>query len=160
MLGTIIIREMQEYIKSKKLLIGMLGTIILVTITTVINIEDYAKRQQDYIDTQNKQYKNLFSKSFVARPPQLLSILVQGKDRKLGDIAIISDSYIPVKTSGYLEEISQNKRLTIGFDTIDFAFIVRVVLSLFVIFLVYPFRTMWTTLPLKLRDGLVLGVGA
>ena len=25
---------------------------------------------------------------------------------------------------------------------------------------VYPFRTMWTTIPLKLRDGLVLDVGA
>ncbi len=31
--------------------------------------------------------------------------------------------------------------------------------ALFMVFFLYPVRTMWTTLPPELRDGLVLDVG-
>ena len=80
MLTTIIVREIQEYIKSKKFLIGLFITLILITITTVINIEDYTKRQQDYLDAKREMGKwNVF------RPPQVLSILALGKDQKLGN---------------------------------------------------------------------------
>ncbi|MBT4483608.1 MAG: ABC transporter permease subunit [Candidatus Latescibacteria bacterium] len=133
MLGTIIIREIQEYIKSKKLLIWMLVTIILVTITTVINIEDYAKRQQDYLDAKREM-----GKWSVFRPPQVLSILALGKDQKLGNRAEISSGSIAVNTTGYMGSFrSMHEKYLSGFGRIDFVFIVRFVLSMMVIFLAF-----------------------
>ncbi|MBT4482268.1 MAG: ABC transporter permease subunit [Candidatus Latescibacteria bacterium] len=137
MLGTIIIREIQEYIKSKKLLICLLVTLFLVAFSTVINTRDYVKRNQEYLDGRNEK-KHFYSRAlYVYKAPQVLSILYSGKDRKLGNKALIMDGQIPTQTTGYLGFRSQHTRFTTEFDVIDYAFIVRIVLSLFVIFLAY-----------------------
>ena len=165
MLRTIIKREIQEYLRSSKFLIGFLITVILITISTIININDYKQRNKDYLAAQ----KDLTGDRFyvrVFRQPEVLSTLVQGKDRKLGNRIQMTYLNLPYRTSGYMGSFSsQHHRFMAGFAAIDFAFVVRVVLSLMVIFLAYnaiseeKFRgTLKLMLANRLpRDQLLLG---
>jgi ABC-type transport system involved in multi-copper enzyme maturation permease subunit len=137
MLKAIVQREILEYLKSSKFLIGLCLTVVLVGISTFINIGDYQQRQQDYLDAK----QSLKGRSVVIeifRKPQILSTLVQGKDRELGSRIEITYWSLPNQTSGYMGEYaSQHQRYVWGFASVDFAFVVRVVLSLMVIFLAY-----------------------
>ena len=47
MLRTIIKREILEYLKSAKFLIGIGVTLILATGSTIINVQDYKLRKQE-----------------------------------------------------------------------------------------------------------------
>jgi len=49
MLRTIIKREIQEYLKSLKFLIGLLITVVLVTVSTFISLNEYRQRHADYL---------------------------------------------------------------------------------------------------------------
>jgi len=131
----IIKREILEYFKSSKFLIGLLLTVVLITISTVINIGDYQQRQQDYLDASKDAEKSFRVEIF--RQPQMLSTLVLGKDRKLGNRLEFNYLNLPTRTSGYMGFASQHQRYFSGFAAVDFAFVVRVVLSLLVIFLAY-----------------------
>jgi ABC-type transport system involved in multi-copper enzyme maturation permease subunit len=137
MLKAIVQREILEYLKSSKFLIGLGLTVVLVAMSTFINIGDYQQRQQDYLDAkQNLESRGIDVKIF--RKPQVLSTLVQGRDRELGSRMEISYLNFPIQTSGYMGEFaSQHHRYLSGFASVDFAFVVRVVLSLMVIFLAY-----------------------
>jgi ABC-type transport system involved in multi-copper enzyme maturation permease subunit len=137
MLKAIIKREILEYLKSSKFLIGLCLTIVLVGMSTFINIGDYQQRQQDYLDAkQSLKSQGIDIKIF--RKPQILSTLVQGRDRELGSRMEISYLYVPIQPSGYMGEFaSQHHRYLSGFESVDFAFVVRVVMSLMVIFLAY-----------------------
>jgi len=137
MLRAIIQREILEYLKSSKFLIGLGLTVVLVGMSTFINIGDYEQRQQDYLDAiQNFERRGI--SVLIFRKPQVLSTLVQGKDRELGSRIEINFLYLPIQTSGYMGEFaSQHHRYVSGFACVDFAFVVRVVLSLMVIFLAY-----------------------
>ena len=137
MLGIIVKREMQEYLRSSKFLIGFLITVILITISTIININDYKQRNQDYLDAKREMSEKSFRVT-IYRQPQILSTLIQGKDRKLGNRIEVNYMNIPARTSGYMgEHTSQHHRYLAGFSAVDFAFVVRVILSLMVIFLAY-----------------------
>jgi ABC-type transport system involved in multi-copper enzyme maturation permease subunit len=137
MLKAIIQREILEYLKSSKFLIGLCLTIVLVGMSTFINIDDYQQRQQDYLDAkQNLKIQSIDIQIF--RKPQILSTLVQGRDRELGSRMEFSFLNLPIQPSGYMgESASQHYRYVSGFESVDFAFVVRVVLSLMVIFLGY-----------------------
>jgi ABC-type transport system involved in multi-copper enzyme maturation permease subunit len=137
MLKTIAQREILEYLKSSKFLIGLCLTVVLVGMSTFINISDYQQRQQDYLDAkQSLESQGIDVKIF--RKPQILSTLVQGRDRELGSRMEISYLNLPIQTSGYMGEFaSQHHRYVSGFESVDFAFVVRVVMSLMVIFLAY-----------------------
>ena len=137
MLKAIIKREILEYLKSSKFLIGLCLTIVLVGMSTFINIGDYEQRQQDYLDAkQSLKSQGIDIKIF--RKPQILSTLVQGRDRELGSRMEISYLHVPIQPSGYMGEFaSRHNRYVSGFESVDFAFVVRVVLSLMVIFLAY-----------------------
>jgi len=52
MLKAIIQREILEYLKSCKFLIGLCMSMVLVGIGTFINVGDYRQRQQDYLDAK------------------------------------------------------------------------------------------------------------
>jgi ABC-type transport system involved in multi-copper enzyme maturation permease subunit len=137
MLKTIIKREILEYLKSAKFLIGLGITLALAAGSTVINVQDYKGRLQDYQSASQELKSDRFYKRLY-RPPQVLSTLIQGKDRKLGNSINFTYLNIPSTTSGYMGEgLSQHHRLVSGFAAVDFAFIVRVVLSLMVVFIAY-----------------------
>ncbi len=130
-------REFLDSLKSLRFLIGLVVTVALTGISTWISVSDYAQRQQEYSAARQEFAGDIFRVKLF-RPPEPLSVLVQGKDRSLGNLAELTPMDIPVKTSGYMGEyLSQHHRYVSGFEAIDFAFIVRVVLSLMVIFLVY-----------------------
>jgi ABC-type transport system involved in multi-copper enzyme maturation permease subunit len=137
MLKAIIKREILEYLKSSKFLIGLCLTIVLVGMSTFINIGDYQQRQQDYLDAkQSLKSQGIDIKIF--RKPQILSTLIQGRDRELGSRMEISYLNLPIQPSGYMGEFaSQHHRYVSGFESVDFAFVVRVVMSLMIIFLAY-----------------------
>jgi ABC-type transport system involved in multi-copper enzyme maturation permease subunit len=137
MLRTIIKREILEYLKSAKFLIGLGITLALAAGSTVINVQDYKGRLQDYQAAMQEMKSDRFY-IHLYRPPQVLSTLIQGKDRKLGNSITVTYLDIPSTTSGYMGEgRSQHHRLVSGFAAVDFAFIVRVVLSLMVVFIAY-----------------------
>jgi ABC-type transport system involved in multi-copper enzyme maturation permease subunit len=137
MLRTIIKREILEYLKSAKFLIGLGITLALAAGSTVINVQDYKGRLQDYQAAMQEMKSDGFYQHLY-RQPQVLSTLIQGKDRKLGNSITVTYLRIPSTTSGYMGEgSSQFHRLVSGFAAVDFAFIVRVVLSLMVIFIAY-----------------------
>jgi hypothetical protein len=101
MLKAIVQREILEYLMSSKFLIGLCLTVVLVGISTFINIGDYQQRQQDYLDAkQGLKIQRISVK--IARKPQILSTLVQGRDRELGSLIQISYLYLPIQTSGYM----------------------------------------------------------
>jgi ABC-type transport system involved in multi-copper enzyme maturation permease subunit len=137
MIWTIARRELFEYVKSLRFLIGFLITIALMTISTIINLNDFKQRQQDY-DSAREEMKGDQFYVRVYRPPEELSTLVQGKDRTLGNRLEMTYMSIPPKTTGYMgEHASQHHRYVAGFSSVDFAFTVRIILSLMVIFLTY-----------------------
>jgi len=137
MLKTIIKREILEYLKSAKFLIGLGITLALAVGSTVINVQDYKGRLQDYQAAVQEMKSDGFYQHLY-RPPQVLSTLIQGKDRRLGNSITVTYLAIPSTTSGYMGEgTSQHHRLVSGFAAVDFAFIVRVVLSLMVVFIAY-----------------------
>jgi ABC-type transport system involved in multi-copper enzyme maturation permease subunit len=137
MLRTIIKREILEYLKSAKFLIGLGITLALAVGSTLINVQDYKGRLQDYQAAVQEMKSDGFYQHLY-RPPQVLSTLIQGKDRKLGNSITVTYLNIPSTTSGYMGEgTSQHHRLVSGFAAVDFAFIVRVVLSLMVVFIAY-----------------------
>jgi len=137
MLKTIIKREILEYLKSAKFLIGLGITLALAVGSTVINVQDYKGRLQDYQAAGQEMKSDRFYQHLY-RQPQVLSTLIQGKDRRLGNSITVTYLAIPSTTSGYMGEgTSQHHRLVSGFAAVDFAFIVRVVLSLMVVFIAY-----------------------
>jgi ABC-type transport system involved in multi-copper enzyme maturation permease subunit len=137
MLKTIIKREILEYLKSAKFLIGLGITLALAAGSTIINVGDYKARLQDYQSATQEMKSDRFY-IHLYRPPQVLSTLIQGKDRKLGNSITVTYMTLPSDTSGYMGEgQSEHHRLVSGFAAVDFAFIVRVVLSLMVIFIAY-----------------------
>jgi len=135
MLGTIIVHEIQEYIKSKKFLIGLFVIIVLVTLSTVINIEDFQRRNQDYHTALQLRQTGIIK---VYRPPQVLSIFSQGKEKLLGTTVTLTFGTIRTTTTGYMGLMfGKDNRLNAGFSAVDFIFLVKIVLSLIVIFFAY-----------------------
>jgi ABC-type transport system involved in multi-copper enzyme maturation permease subunit len=137
MLKTIIGREVLEYLKSAKFLIGLGITLVLAAGSAVINVQDFKQRQQDYQAAVQEMKGDRFYIRLY-RPPQVLSTLIQGKDRKLGNSITLTYITLPDRTSGYMGGgQSQHHRFISGFAAVDLAFIVRVVLSLLVVFIAY-----------------------
>jgi len=137
MIGVIYRREILDHLKSAKFLIGFGLTIAIAVAATIINAQDYGRRKQDYDAARRDLTGNKFD-IWVYRPPEVLSILVQGKDRNLGNKAQINYLMIPDRLTGYMSasQSVRTKSLS-GFGAVDFAFLVRVILSLLVIFLAY-----------------------
>jgi ABC-type transport system involved in multi-copper enzyme maturation permease subunit len=133
---TIVKKEFAEYTHSASFLIGLVIALGLASTSTFINARDFAQRQRDYTSAQEELKGNAFE-AHVFRRPEVLSVLVQGSDRRLGNYLRMSVMDLPAKPTGYLDWESQHQRCSAGFAAIDFAFVVRIVLSLMVIFLVY-----------------------
>jgi len=137
MLKAIVQREILEYLQSSRFLIGLSLTLVLVGMSTFVNIVDYSQRRQDYLDAQQNLKESGFRLDLF-RKPQILGILAQGKDREVGSRITVNYLNIPMQTTGYMgASASQHHRYQSGFASVDFAFIVRVVLSLMVVFLAY-----------------------
>jgi ABC-type transport system involved in multi-copper enzyme maturation permease subunit len=136
MLRTIIKREIVEYLKSAKFLIGLLIAVILTAASMTINVQDYAVRHQDYLDAKKELKTSGFEMS-VFREPRVLGTLARGKDRDLGNQLKMSVMNAPSALTGYMGGGLRGSARASEFSAVDFAFLVRVILSLLVIFLAY-----------------------
>lgn len=136
MLRTILRREFLEYLKSAKFLIGLLIVVVLTAASTLINTQDFVLRHQNYLDAKEELKSGGFELS-VFREPHMLGILARGKDRDLGDFVKLSVMDVPRRLSGYMNVRRPKYPSLVPFSAVDFAFLVRVVLSLMVAFLAY-----------------------
>jgi ABC-type transport system involved in multi-copper enzyme maturation permease subunit len=137
MLRTIIKREILEYLKSAKFLIGLLIAVVLTAAAMIINLQDYAIRHQDFLDAKKELTRSGFEIS-VFREPQVLGTLARGKDRDLGSQLKMSVMEAPRELTGYMGGgLRSTGPPSSEFSAVDFAFLVRVVLSLLVIFMAY-----------------------
>jgi ABC-type transport system involved in multi-copper enzyme maturation permease subunit len=137
MVGVIAKREILESLKSAKFLIGLLVALAIGAAATVINAQDYKQRQGDFAAAREELKGNKFDVQ-IYRPPEVLSILVQGKDRVLGSRASVNYLSIPDRLSGFATGgTAERQRSLSGFGSVDFSFLVRVVLSLMIVFLAY-----------------------
>ncbi len=130
-------REFLDYLKSLRFLIGVFVMVGLVALITLINVGDFKQREQEYTSALSEMKGDPFNVR-IYKAPQSLSTLVQGSDRSLGSRVDVTPYDIPVRSAGYLGQyVSEHSRYVAGFAAVDFAFIVRVVMSLMVIFLLY-----------------------
>lgn len=129
----ILLNTLKSGLKSHILVLGTVIITFLVAVTLFVNIEEFRLRQQDWLDASHELGKNE-----IVRKPQTLSILSIGMDSRLGVRARLFGSSIPSTASGYLKQSyadSLNKILTAL--SLDFNYIVRIIMSLMVIFIVY-----------------------
>jgi ABC-type transport system involved in multi-copper enzyme maturation permease subunit len=136
MLGTIVRREVLDHLKSARFQIALLITAVLAVTTALINVQDYAVRHQNYLDAREELKSGGFEIS-VFREPQVLSVLVRGKDRDLGDQARINYMSVPSQLTGYMNIRQRRSPSLAQLASVDFTFLVRVILSLVVVFLAY-----------------------
>ncbi|HVP89635.1 MAG TPA: ABC transporter permease subunit, partial [Terriglobales bacterium] len=136
MLRTIIKREILEYLKSAKFLVGLLIAIVLTAASTALNVQDYVTRHQDYLDAK-KEYKSNNFEIVLFREPQVLSAFARGKDRDMGSQTKMSVMNAPGPLTGYMGDEPGKSPSFAGFSAVDLAFIIRVVLSLLAVFLAY-----------------------
>ena len=124
MLRTLILRELFDYLKTTKFLIGMMLTVVLVVIVTLVNITEYTARKQAWLDSTREP-----STEVVFREPQPLSIFVQGVDLTVGDKnskrALINRQSDTVFDPAY------------NFGNVDLLFIIKIIISLLVVFFAY-----------------------
>jgi ABC-type transport system involved in multi-copper enzyme maturation permease subunit len=138
MLGTIVLHEIQEHLKSMKLQIGFILVISLIILSTIVNISDYTTRQQDSLNAKiSNQDSNGIRDITVFKQPHVLSVLVRGKEGILGNKASMDSYHIPANTTSYSGELGRTKNSTIFSESFDYLFITRTILSVLLIFLVY-----------------------
>jgi len=136
MFKTIVGREILEYLKSARFALGLIITVVLVAASTLINVEDYALRHQDFLDAK-KELQAESRRVNILRGPQVLSVLVRGKDKDLGEMARLWVGRVPNELSGTMNVRKPKFPSLARLSAVDFAFLVRVVMSLMVIFLAY-----------------------
>jgi ABC-type transport system involved in multi-copper enzyme maturation permease subunit len=136
MFKTIVVREFLEYLKSARFALGLIITVVLVAASTLINVEDYALRHQDFLDAK-KELQAESRRVNILRGPQVLSILVRGKDKDLGELVRVWVGDVPSELSGTMNVRKPKFPSLARLSAVDFAFLVRVVMSLMVIFLAY-----------------------
>jgi ABC-type transport system involved in multi-copper enzyme maturation permease subunit len=136
MLKTIIKREILEYLKSAKFLVGLLIAIVLTAASTSLNVQDHATRHQDYLDAK-KEFKSNGFVIVLFREPQILSAFARGKDRDVGSRTEMSVMNAPGPLTGYMGDEPGRSPAFAGFSAVDLAFIIRVILSLMAVFLAY-----------------------
>lgn len=136
MLKTIVVREILEYLKSAKFLVGLLIAVALTAASMMINLQDYATRHQDYLDAKKELKKSGFETT-VFREPQILGVLARGKDRDLGNQLRMSIMNAPGELTGYMSGGPRRSTAAPEVSAVDFVFLVRVILSLLVVFMAY-----------------------
>lgn len=138
MISAICIREIQDHLKSPAFFLGAIVVVFLTAYATVIAANDYRQRRDDCLAARaNVEVKT--NRFFIFREPNPMSIFVQGYDTRTGTTAILYPWTIPIRPSGYMSavETSQPERCDTVLPPIDYAFVVRVILSLLAIFLMY-----------------------
>lgn len=143
MLGTIIRKEIVESINSMKFIFTFLVVTVLVITGLVIGAKDYIEKKAD-ADTQPLRNQEMLTNQeswltagyvgiFESKQPYVLSIIDHGIDNSLGRSAQVS--------MGPDAQLDSSRNLISPilavFGEVDLTFVVKIILSLFVILLTY-----------------------
>jgi ABC-type transport system involved in multi-copper enzyme maturation permease subunit len=143
MLGTIIRKEIVESISSMKFLVTFVVVTMLVMTGLIIGAKDYLEKKAD-ADSQPLRNQEMLSAQdswltagyigmFESKRPYVLSIIDHGIDNSLGRSAAIS--------MGLDARLDESRNLVSPilavFGEVDLTFVVKIILSLFVILLTY-----------------------
>jgi len=129
-------RETLDNLMSLKFLFGTVLCLVLVVISMMVSLRDYQNRMDEYesaISEFNEKPDVLEFK--IYRKPEVLSIFACGFEKRFGNVATVYPT-IPVQAGGFMGA-SESAQFSAEFASIDFLFVVRVVLSLLAIFLSY-----------------------
>jgi len=140
MIWTITKREFTAHILSLNFSVCLLLSVILTALSSLLLTADYAKRLADY-DTGVSQSAEELRRTKVYsllrprlhRPPQPLSILAEGVDRKAGVTLTLSPREVPVRLVGG----RGTNEFAVVFPVLDFVGTVTVILSLLALLLSY-----------------------
>ena len=142
MLITLIRRELLDNLMTFRFAAAMFITLLLVVANAAVLIKDYERRLASYNTAVKKNHQQLRKAKtystidiYVNRPPNPLSILNVGLDKRLGNEIGISYTFVPSLWDAWMSG-SDNPFLNI-FNTIDIVFIFEVVLSLMALMFAY-----------------------
>ena len=140
MIGTIVKREFLDNLFSFKFIACVLVAIILTTISTIVHVNDYCDRLDDFNKgmasaqdalTQVPAYS--FLKIDIYKRPSALSIFIPGVEDESGNNVTITHREIPTSLKGGLQK---NEFATI-FSFFDLSSIIINIFTLLTIFLAY-----------------------
>jgi ABC-type transport system involved in multi-copper enzyme maturation permease subunit len=137
LIWTIAAREILDNLMSLKFLFGTLLCLALVVISTVVSLHDYQRRIDEH-ETAIANYRgepNFVPNPQIYRKPEILSIFVRGFEKRFGNVVNIDDK-VPVQAGGFMGTL-RSAEFSTEFSSIDFLFVVKVILSLLAIFLSY-----------------------
>ena len=142
MLLTLIRRELLDNLMTFRFAAAMFITLLLVVANAAVLIKDYERRLASYNTAVKKNHQQLRKAKtystidiYVNRPPNPLSILNVGLDKRLGNEIGISYTFVPSLWDAWMSG-SDNPFLNI-FNSIDIVFIFKVVLSLMALIFAY-----------------------
>ena len=129
MLQTITAREILDNLMSLKFLFGTILCLVLVIISTVVSLQDYQSRMEEYDNTLAEFEKSRsWSPVRILRKPEVLSIFACGFDKRFGNITASYAGRIPVESE--FIETEESGQFAAGFTSIDFVFVVKVLADL------------------------------
>ena len=138
MIWIVAAREILDSLMSLKFLFGTVLCLVLVVISTVVSLQDYQRRMDEYESAiaEFNEDPDIF-RARIHRKPAVLSIFVRGFEKRFGNVASTGHSgAMPVQAGGFMGT-SESAQFSAEFASIDFLFVVRVVLSLLAIFISY-----------------------
>jgi ABC-type transport system involved in multi-copper enzyme maturation permease subunit len=142
MFWIILRREFFDQLYSAKFAIGVILCLTLVSVSTYVSVKDYERRLLEYQMAEEERIKSreIHPDEYwvVYRKPEVMSIISNGYDKKIGNEVRVYHAY-QLRPTGYGEAIrSQNGAISAtGFASIDFSSVVRLFLSLLALFLAY-----------------------
>lgn len=139
MIWIVAARETLDNLMNLKFLFGTVLCLVLVAISTVVSLHDYQRRMDEY-DSAIAEYgkdRNVVYQPRIYRKPEVLSIFVRGFEKRFGNVVEWGwGGSVPVRAGGFMGT-SESAQFSAEFASIDFLFVVRVILSLLAIFLSY-----------------------
>ena len=126
MIWIVAAREILDNLMSLKFLLGTVLCLALVVVSTVVSLRDYQNRMDEYhgaiADFNERPEITRFK---IYRKPEVLSIFARGFEKRFGNVA--TPYYI--QAGGFMGA-SGSAQFSAEFASIDFMFVVKVILSL------------------------------
>ena len=149
-------REFIDHFTSARFIVGLVLALSASLAVAMIGTQDYEQRLRDYHAAPEAIGVSwMYPKAFHRPTP--LSILARGDEVRLGSRVDISYRQVPWRPTSYSGEAGQDPFVEPGAWSVDFVFVVKVVLSLLVLFLMYDTvsgESERGTLPLVLSGSL------
>jgi len=143
MLWMIAQREFLDHFRSARCIIGLVLAVSITLGVVAIATEDYEQRLKD-CSAAPKALDVGWNRPKVFHRPSPLSVLAAGDEVRLGNRVDISHHFVPVRPVSYSFQAGQDPFeegqvpfSETGMWSMDFVFVVKVILSLMVLFLMY-----------------------